>query len=116
MEMNDREMLELAAKAAGIAIIPCTCSDERWPFKHDESISGLRGHWNPLMDDGDAMRLAVKLLFSISVNFDGVTVSRGSSGYGAWIGTGICADEEKCRRAVRIAIVRAAAEIGRSKE
>lgn len=59
--MNDRELLEKAAKAAGIAIVSCTCRNEKWPFKHNESVSGKRGHWNPLVDDGDALRLAAKL-------------------------------------------------------
>lgn len=49
--MTDRELLELAAKAAGI--------------KHNPSLSaacrGERIWWNPLADDGDALRLAVKL-------------------------------------------------------
>jgi hypothetical protein len=46
--MTDRELLELAAKAAGIEI--------NW-FKWER----LTGQWNPLTDDGDALRLAVKL-------------------------------------------------------
>lgn len=45
--MTDREMLELAAKAAG-----------------EESRCGPRD-WNPLEDDGDALRLAAKLLIDI---------------------------------------------------
>jgi hypothetical protein len=56
---EDRELLELAAKATGI--------DLHW---QDDGSSGYysdwRGlpqweHWNPLADDGDALRLAVKL-------------------------------------------------------
>ncbi|MDU4249053.1 hypothetical protein [Pseudomonas sp.] len=55
--MNDTELLTLAAKASGMEP----------PF---DSLGGLRawvgsadgGHWwNPLEDDGDALRLAVKL-------------------------------------------------------
>ena len=44
--MTDRELLELAAKAAGIAHV--TPMMIEW------------GQWNPLTDDGDALRLAVK--------------------------------------------------------
>lgn len=95
--MNDRELLELAAKAAGVAIIPCTCSDERWPFKHDESVIGKRGHWNPLIDDGDALRLAIRL------NEYEPYKSRG----GFRLSTGLAVEGQ------RVAIVRAAAEIGR---
>lgn len=64
--MTDHELLELAAKAAGIPVVPCTCSNPKWPFKHDEAKSGKRGHWNPLVDDGDALRLAVKLRLNFS--------------------------------------------------
>lgn len=57
---TDRELLELAAKAAGI--------DYEWdgngrnmlravPFREYTNYE----HWNPLTDDGDALRLAVKL-------------------------------------------------------
>ena len=58
---TEREMLVLAAKAAGIPIKPCTCSNPNYPFAHDEAVSGKHGHWNPLVRDGDALRLAVKL-------------------------------------------------------
>lgn len=54
---DTRKMLEDAARAAGIAITPCTCTDPRWPFRHDESKSGKSGHWNPLEHDGDCARL-----------------------------------------------------------
>jgi hypothetical protein len=44
--MTDKELIELAAKAAGYPP-----DDSAW----DDEI------WNPLEDDGDALRLAVKL-------------------------------------------------------
>ncbi len=47
MTTEDRELLELAAKAAGIEI--------NW-FKWER----LTNQWNPLTDDGDAMRLLCK--------------------------------------------------------
>ena len=49
--MTDRELLELAAKSAGITW------DERFCCFYD----GRLRPWNPLTDDGDALRLAVKL-------------------------------------------------------
>ena len=53
--MTDRELLDLAAKAAGV--------------KHNPSLSaacrGERIWWNPLTDDGDALRLAVKLQIDV---------------------------------------------------
>ena len=57
--MTDRELLENAAKAAGI---------ELWHedvftngLTHKVSDNGVL-RWNPLTDDGDALRLAVRLL------------------------------------------------------
>jgi len=52
--MTDRELLELAAKAARIEI-------SSWSI-YGAYVGGLEGEvWNPLTDDGDALRLAVKL-------------------------------------------------------
>lgn len=50
--MTDRELLELAAKAAGI--------EDLGAYGHMR-----RRDWNPLTDDGDALRLAVRLHISI---------------------------------------------------
>lgn len=68
--MNDRELLEAAAKAAGIPLgygegeyFFC----EHGPF--GASMYGKKGgaqlNWNPLNSDADALRLAVKLKFDI---------------------------------------------------
>ncbi|ATQ79151.1 hypothetical protein CR152_27715 [Massilia violaceinigra] len=55
--MTDRELLELAAKAAGIVgQIKPTADGAMWLFR-----DGNSSPWNPLTDDGDALRLAVKL-------------------------------------------------------
>lgn len=55
--MSDRELLELAAKAAGIEL--------RWhpdgTAYSDARCAGYWGVWNPLADDGDALRLMVWL-------------------------------------------------------
>lgn len=57
--MSDRELLELAAKAAGLQV----CE----PFRNGEfRVCGpdrLSFAYSPLTDDGDALRLAVKLRF-----------------------------------------------------
>jgi hypothetical protein len=50
--MTDRELLEQAAKAAGAERLKGTYENGWWL---DD------GWWNPLTDDGDALRLAVKL-------------------------------------------------------
>ncbi len=110
---TDRELLEMAAKAAGIAVMPCTCGSEKWPLKHNEAATGKRGHWNPLVDDGDAMRLGVKLGMAIKV-FDMTSVTMvypmGIPDYGADEAHG-----DDPGAATRRAIVRAAAAIGKEK-
>lgn len=58
--MTDSELLKLAAKAAGLCVA--------YYNKKGPMISRAGGVrlWNPLADDGDALRLAVKLHFAIS--------------------------------------------------
>jgi hypothetical protein len=105
--MTDRELLEDAAKAAGIEI------------KHWIGNDPYSPEWNPLTDDGDALRLAIKC---------GISVLR----FPACIGTGWPQNGLPARligfdppyedissgqdvlAATRRAIVRAAAEIGRN--
>jgi len=104
--MSDRELLELAAKAAGIKL--------RW---WDNSRNGLRVcndtgsvckrlHWNPIEDDRDALRLAVKLGLSVRIatkaGFTWVNGFEGSTPHG-----------NDPYAATRRAITRAAAEIGK---
>lgn len=61
--MTDRELIELAAKAAGIEL--CV-----WGTKGAENFAVMpRGErWNPLESDADAFRLAVKLRLLVDVN------------------------------------------------
>lgn len=56
--MTDRELLELAAKAAGV--------EGQFTLGSGNALElakprGFQIYWNPLTDDGDAFRLAVKL-------------------------------------------------------
>ena len=105
--MTDRELLELAAKAAGI--------DYAHIDRHGAILySEHPRNWNPLTDDGAAFRLAVKL--RLDIGFEKLhTVSVWVDPLDKWI-TEYCNDgmgadiSEKTRRA----IVRAAAEIGRN--
>jgi hypothetical protein len=58
-DRSDRELLERAAKAAGYT---CYRTDERgWFQVKDHPLYSTWELWNPLTDDGDALRLAVKL-------------------------------------------------------
>jgi hypothetical protein len=54
--MTDRELLELAAKSIGLKYRP-----ENNYVVVDAKTGQWLGSWNPLADDGDALRLAVKL-------------------------------------------------------
>ena len=59
---TDRELLELAAQAAGMNTREfATDSITRWHWRDD----GTHTAWNPLTDDGDALRLAVDLDLAI---------------------------------------------------
>jgi hypothetical protein len=83
--LNDRELLELAAYASG-----------EWPSP--EPFEHVMDRWNPLTDDGDALRLAVKLNLHRAIAEAHRLVSNDVDFYAA----------------TRRAIVLAAAEIGRS--
>jgi hypothetical protein len=62
--MTDRELLEKAAKAAGYTIVMSVYQPGHLFLREGDHENRL---WNPLTDDGDALRLAVKL---------GITVCR----------------------------------------
>ena len=96
--MTDRELLELAAKAAGYEV--------RSDGEGGLTIPTRRGasrEWNPLTDDGDAMRLAVQLGFVVEPGK--CWHSHHGPVFGEDVLMGVMA-------ATRRAIVRAAAEIG----
>lgn len=110
---TDRELLELAAKAAGVVGV----WNERGQCVHVTDCAGMSDMWwRPLEDDGDAMRLAVNLSLCVFVNgmfvhADCKHCAGGDIGY---------FEENSARNggcimtATRRAIVRAAAAIGES--
>ena len=67
--MTDRELLEAAAKAAGIVNFHHATSDGRDYLWRNDQRWGSEV-WAPLIDDGDALRLAVKLGMAVSVEFN----------------------------------------------
>jgi hypothetical protein len=99
--MIDRELLEYAAKAAGIEILA-------WTYSDYAVVSDKGDTWTPLADDGDALRLAVKCGIDISFNDAAQCVYAGESMEPFNRNPDICA-------VTRRAIVREAAEIGRAK-
>jgi hypothetical protein len=116
--MTDRELLELAAKAAGIDWIKnCVWIENGFysPLAKHERIA-----WNPLTNDGDALRLAVKLGIDVSFPLyrkpDPPTVHAGRY-WDTYVSCWYPFEERKGEdpyAATRRAIVRAAAEIGRN--
>ena len=113
---NDRELLELAAKAVGCAV------NARMQAERDAIgagnvglwIDGVRTCWDPLADHGDALRLAVKLGMKIFV-CDKTKTTWAMPIYGD--GGGSVQDHAGDERAAtRRAIVCAAAEVGRAME
>ncbi|SCZ12612.1 hypothetical protein [Pseudomonas sp. NFACC37-1] len=104
--MNDQQLLERAARAAGIGPILCYEKARNCLRIGDRKQYRL---WRPLDDDGDALRLAVALLLDIEwwSSIQCVTVQR--RGFGetiAWLG------EESRSGALRRAITGVAAKIG----
>lgn len=103
--MEDKELLELAAKAAGLHVKVA-----------GNSGMGLKVHgncnwWNPLTDDGDSLRLAVTLGFVIGRNPAGTIIYAGLWDSPKW---GVVDVENgDYIAATRRAITRAAAQIGK---
>jgi hypothetical protein len=95
--MTDRKLLELAAKAAGAEKLTKTL------YQVDGS------DWNPLTDDGDALRLAVKLQLDLRQSESMVVAERE---FPTEVGVANMKELDPLV-ATRRAIVRAAAEIGR---
>ena len=114
--MTDREMLEFAAKAAEIEGSYGFASDDYYYHGNTEGIlttlpDGQSYVWNPLTDDGDALRLAVKLKLEIDTYGPTVQVVYDDGDYS--VVKIEPADDPYA--ATRRAIVRVAAEIGRSR-
>lgn len=108
--MTDRELLEAAAKAAGMmGALTWTPGATPW-LRVDPDNTRL---WNPLADDGDALRLAVKLGLHISQQLSYVTVCQ-PHGPAATRGLSWATpyDAANAYAATRRAIVRAAAAVG----
>ena len=100
---TDRELLELAARAAGYTLTEGSRGYDEFKCK-----GGVK--WNPLTDDGDALRLAASMRLDVRIDNAAVFVGRFHD------------EPTTCEKvtadghanAARRAIVRAAAAIGES--
>lgn len=115
--MNDRELLEMAAKAAGMKVGDREALDGWICIIGEKSLFADEVEhyiWNPLDDDGDALRLAITLDIHIN-RYAGSTTAKewcsriDSTEHDQWKVN--CGDAMK---STRRAIVRAAAKIGKS--
>lgn len=115
--MSDRELLELAAKAAALSV--------EWDgdgFVRPVPFKGFTNYeaWNPLTDDGDALRMAVKLRITVKhddpdaccAGWAGNQRAPTTDGVGPWYWKEWNGGDPLA--ATRRAIVRAAAEIGKA--
>lgn len=118
--MTDKELLELAAKAAGLyEAWPEPNCDVQWSAEGAGLWCSGEGRgvlWNPLNDDGDALRLATALRLTVSfdtfndVEYAEVTPPGTHHGYDCAVDNG-----HDLGSAVRRAIVRTAASIAQSR-
>lgn len=102
--MNDRELLELAARAAGYYI-----TEGSQGYRTFYCNGGVE--WNPLTNDGDALRLATKLRINVVYyeEVDSVAARRDLFNEESIFIVNALDDY-----GVRNAIVQAAAEIGKT--
>ena len=109
---NDRELLELAAKAAGYKLGKVDAYvDDRGKIRPAYWNETEKIYWNPLTDDGDALRLAVKLGLDVRAGLYTNTIVVDSFEIEDAIEIGY---DDDPYAATRRAIVIAAAEIGRA--
>jgi len=105
--MSNREMLELAAKAVGIVGNYYCDEYSEGIYIVDENDCGYG--WSPHWDDGQALRLAVKLRMQLNIGDDGmVTAYAGGADQG-------CAEYivEDIAHHTRSVIVYTAAQVGK---
>ena len=121
---TDRELLELAAKAAGYTLVwgdnyivdgdNIDCTD--LPYVKSDQQDEADCFWNPLTDDGDALRLVVNLGLNVECLAGATQVNYVVNNYIRHCNVG--RNEGSCDgdpyAATRRAIVRAAADIGES--
>ena len=119
--MTDRELLELAAKAAGIEVHESDDGTmQRRPvlamthYVQGQPYSETR--WDPLRDDAQALRLAVKLQLTVQVgSLDGTVVVTSNNDSRIYEAENYLPGGDPYA-AARRAIVRAAAELAKSGE
>ena len=114
---TDKELLELAAKAAGLTNL-VYCPAWKCMAEYDEHDGGFykwETYWNPLVRDSEALQLGILLRLSIKHGVTSTGVKNGlvsceqgfSAGFEEVLGQDLFI-------AIRRAIVQVAAEIGKA--
>jgi hypothetical protein len=108
--MTDKKLLELAAKAAGYVSHGYgeLCGGSPSLYLQEADFTGI---WSPLTDDGDALRLAVKLKLKVEGWFNGGLECARADCKAALVSE---PHNDDPYAATRRAITRAAAEIGKA--
>lgn len=104
--LTDRELLELAAKAANLRI---KWDDQNQTYATCNTHGDMFDDWNPLTDDADALRLAVELRIIVEI---GEVITGVHAGHLKYISYAMHNGDPFA--ATRRAIVEAAAEIGKT--
>ncbi len=115
--MTDRELLELAAKAAGYepeGYVEIGIKKYLVVYNPETGTGG--NIFDPRGDDGDAFRLMVKLGIDIEWRSDGRVAAYRHANANGHCFTAFESSREDRASATRLAITRTAAEIGRSME
>lgn len=105
MDDTDKYLIDMAAKAAQLP--ECGWMGPAFMYVKDNTFTD----WSPLKDDGDALRLAVKLNLQINPTVQ-TDFGPASVAYDGGVGISRVQHGGDGSMATREAIVRAAAEIG----
>jgi hypothetical protein len=118
MTQNRKELLELAARAAGYEISPHLDFENRWiegrSKMYMKNRFGRFVHWDPTADDGDCARLEAETMITVEWMTDRAVAHIWIDEFTPVEWGEVYADHNNDRQAARrLASTRAAAEVGR---
>ena len=104
---DQRKLLEFAAKASGKHLVYCEAWSGMAKYDEHEKFYDYESYWNPIRSDSDAVRLMVDCSLEVDIGRESIAVRHAS---GIKI---LHAIDGNPYSSFRLAIVRAAAEIGK---
>lgn len=108
---TNKKLLVSAAKAAGVSV--CQWNDGSEPYSSGGGfVLADNRIWNPLSDEGDALRLAIDLEMFVDMRNGRVRCSTDKS-FGS-VSEGFGYENASSRWATRLAIVRVAADLAKT--